>query len=128
MFWKIAFLVFGAVCAVGFASFVGGFTDGDVNDEHVQNALNYAIVEHNKASNDLYLRQKTEVVKVQQQVVSGMKYKITVRMARTSCRKGGAQEQCEVFQDPEMAKPYVCTFSVWSRPWMHFMQLVDTNC
>ncbi|XP_054654744.1 cystatin C (amyloid angiopathy and cerebral hemorrhage) [Dunckerocampus dactyliophorus] len=128
MFWRLVFLISGAVCAVGLDVIVGGFTDVDGNNEQVQNALNFAITEHNKASNDLYLSQKTDVVKVQRQVVSGMKYVITVKLAKTSCRKGGSEERCDIFQDPVMAKPYQCTFTVWSRPWLQSLILTEEKC
>lgn len=65
--WKVAFLVFAAVSAVS-SSMVGGIQDGDPNDEGVRNALNFAVVQHNRASNDIYLSQVAQVVKVQTQV------------------------------------------------------------
>ena len=33
-----------------------------------------------------------------------MKYVITVRMAKTPCRKGSENEVCGIHQDPEMAR------------------------
>lgn len=38
------------------------------------------------------------------QVVSGYKYVITVKLGRTPCRKGSAQEECAIHQDPQMAR------------------------
>lgn len=66
--WKAIFLVFTACFAVGSGFMVGGFQDVDPNDEGVRGALNFAVVQHNRASNDLYLRQVAEVLKVQRQV------------------------------------------------------------
>lgn len=65
--WKVAFLVFAAVSAVS-SSMPGGFQDVNPNDEGVKNALNFAVVQHNRVSNDMYLSQVAEVVKVQSQV------------------------------------------------------------
>lgn len=65
--WKVAFLVFVAVSAVS-SSMPGGYQDVNPNDEGVKNALNFAVVQHNRVSNDLYLSQVAEVVKVQSQV------------------------------------------------------------
>lgn len=68
MMWKMLFPVLAAVFAVGLGAMVGGYQDLDVNDEGAQNALNFAVVEHNRRSNDLFLSQVAEVVKVQRQV------------------------------------------------------------
>ncbi|KAJ4949633.1 hypothetical protein JOQ06_021142 [Pogonophryne albipinna] len=46
---------------------VGGYENIDVNDEGAQNALNFAVVEHNKRSNNMFLSQVAEVVGVERQ-------------------------------------------------------------
>lgn len=68
MIWKIVFPVLAAVFTVGLGAMVGGLRDIDVNDEGVQNALNFAVVQHNRGTNDLYLSEVAEVVKAQSQV------------------------------------------------------------
>ncbi|TDH01104.1 hypothetical protein EPR50_G00176770 [Perca flavescens] len=128
MMWKIVFPVLAAVFAVGLGGLVGGVSDVDINNEDMRNALNFAVVQHNRGSNDLYLSQVAEVVKAQRQVVAGMKYIITVRMAKTPCRKGSENEVCGIYQDQEMARPYQCTFTVWSRPWLNEIQLLKEIC
>lgn len=65
--WKVALFALAAASAVA-STMVGGFQDADPNDEGVKNALNFAVVQHNRASNDIYLSQVAEVVKVQRQV------------------------------------------------------------
>uniref|UniRef100_A0A3Q2XXM9 Zgc:163030 n=1 Tax=Hippocampus comes TaxID=109280 RepID=A0A3Q2XXM9_HIPCM len=114
MILKVVFIFLGVVCAVGLGRLVGGLTDVDVNEEGVQNALNFAISQHNLKTEDPFLRVKTGVVGVKKQIVSGIKYVITVNMTKTNCMKDGT---------PEM--PYQCTFSVWSRPWLSDMQLLE---
>lgn len=66
--WKAIFLVFIAVSAVSSGLMPGGFQDVDPNDEGARYAANFAVVQHNRASNDMYLNQLVEVVKVQRQV------------------------------------------------------------
>ncbi|XP_045925989.1 cystatin C (amyloid angiopathy and cerebral hemorrhage) [Micropterus dolomieu] len=126
--WKIVFTVLAAVLAVGLGGLVGGFQDTDVNDEGLRNALNFAVVQHNRGNNDMYLSQVAEVVKVQRQVVAGSKYIITVRMAKTPCRKDSANEVCAIHEDPAQARPYECTFEVWSRPWLNDIRLLKEEC
>ncbi|XP_078129861.1 cystatin-like [Sander vitreus] len=113
MMWKIVFPVLSAVFGVGLRGLVGDISDVDINNEGLLNALNYAVVQHNQGSNDLYLSQVAEVVKAQRQVVAGMKYVITVRMAKTPCRKGSENEVCAIHQDPAMARLYMSLTVPW---------------
>ncbi|XP_039994885.1 cystatin C (amyloid angiopathy and cerebral hemorrhage) [Xiphias gladius] len=128
MMWKLVFAALAAVFAVGLGGMVGGFQDADVNEAGVQNAINFAVVQHNRGTNDLYLRQVAEVVKVKRQVVAGTKYVITAIMAKTPCRKDLVNEVCAIHQDPQLAQPYQCTFTVWSRPWMNDIKLLNQQC
>lgn len=67
--WKIVFSLLAAVFVVGQgATMPGGRIDIDISDAGAQNALNFAVVQHNKGTNDLFLSQVAEVVKVQSQV------------------------------------------------------------
>uniref|UniRef100_A0A8D3ABW3 Cystatin C (amyloid angiopathy and cerebral hemorrhage) n=1 Tax=Scophthalmus maximus TaxID=52904 RepID=A0A8D3ABW3_SCOMX len=114
--WKLVLPVLAAVLAVGWGGLVGAPSDVDANDAGVQDALNFAVVKHNRGTNDMYLSQVAEVVKVQRQLVSGTKYTITVKMAKTPCRKESANE------------PYECRFVVWSRPWLGDITMLDEKC
>lgn len=70
--WKASVVVLAALVAVavgfGFGSIVGAPASIDVNDEGVQNALNFAVGEHNKRTNDAFLRGVDEVLQVKRQV------------------------------------------------------------
>ncbi|XP_076599676.1 cystatin C (amyloid angiopathy and cerebral hemorrhage) [Chaetodon auriga] len=126
--WKVAFPLLAALFAVGFGGLVGGPQDIDVNDEGLQNALNFAVANHNRQSNDVYLRQVAEVVKAQRQVVTGLKYIITVKMGRTTCRKTNPSEECAVPHDPQQAQLYQCTFTVWARSWLSDIRVLKEEC
>uniref|UniRef100_A0A3P8U1I0 Zgc:163030 n=1 Tax=Amphiprion percula TaxID=161767 RepID=A0A3P8U1I0_AMPPE len=129
MMWKIVvFTVLASVFAVGLGGMVGGFSDVDVNDEGLQNALNFAVVQHNRGTNDLYLSQVEEVVKAQRQVVAGMKYVITVKLAKSTCRKDSANEVCAIQTDQEKTRSYQCKFTVWSRPWINDIRVTKEEC
>ncbi|XP_067092211.1 cystatin C (amyloid angiopathy and cerebral hemorrhage) [Osmerus mordax] len=106
----------------------GGVSDADMNDKSTQDALQFAVVQHNKKTNDMYVSQVAKVIKVQKQVVAGIKYIFTVDMARTSCRKGGAETTCAIHEDPQVARPYQCKFEVWSRPWISDIRVVKNEC
>lgn len=47
---------------------VGGLEDADVNEEGVQQALNFALSEYNKASNDAFHSRAMRVVRARKQV------------------------------------------------------------
>ncbi|XP_040493821.1 cystatin-C isoform X2 [Ursus maritimus] len=49
------------------SSLVGGALDADVNEEGVQQALNFALSEYNKASNDAYHSRAIRVVRARKQ-------------------------------------------------------------
>lgn len=38
------------------------------------------------------------------QLVAGYKYVITVRMAKSQCRKGTSEQVCQISEDPEIAR------------------------
>ncbi|XP_014907219.1 cystatin-like [Poecilia latipinna] len=125
--WKIAFVLLSALAAVE-GSLVGGATDIDIHNDGVQNALNFAVVQHNRRNNDMFLRQAAEVVKAQVQVVAGLKYILTVKMVKTSCRKNTFNQVCDVKSLPADAPTYQCKFTVWSRPWLNDIEMVEEKC
>jgi len=69
MYFKMIVVPFLAVMlAVASAGLIGGPIDADMNDDGAQNALQFAMVQYNKQSNDVFVRQVSEVVNVQKQV------------------------------------------------------------
>uniref|UniRef100_A0A8C1KRC8 Cystatin-like n=1 Tax=Cyprinus carpio TaxID=7962 RepID=A0A8C1KRC8_CYPCA len=113
------------ILAVASAGLTGAPVDADMNDKGVQNALQFAVNTFNRQSNDAFLRQVSEVIKVQKQVVSGLKYIFTVKMGRTSCRKGGVETLCAVHEDPSVTQ---CKITVWSQPWKNFIKVLENTC
>ncbi|XP_038830758.1 cystatin-like [Salvelinus fontinalis] len=126
MNWKIVVPLLAVAFIVTSADGIpGGVVDADMNDPATRDALQFAVAENNKRTNDMYVWQVAKVVKAQEQVVAGMKYIFTVQMARTLCRKGGVKD-CAVHPAP--AETYQCIFEVWSRPWMGASQLIKNVC
>ncbi|XP_007427618.1 cystatin-2-like [Python bivittatus] len=107
----------------------GGLTEASLEDPGVRRALQFAINEYNRASNDMYSSRVSEVVRVQTQVVSGLKYYFTVKVGRTVCRKGVSDlENCALHEGPNLAKTMTCNFEVYSIPWMNSISLQKSNC
>uniref|UniRef100_A0A8C7ZF27 Cystatin domain-containing protein n=1 Tax=Oryzias sinensis TaxID=183150 RepID=A0A8C7ZF27_9TELE len=116
--WKLAFPFLAALLAVGLGRHPDGGMDANANDPDVQTALKVAIDGYNNASPDIYLYKVMTVIRVQKKAVEGYKYIITLRIARTLCRK----------DKPANAHIYRCTFVVWSRPWLNDWQLLEAKC
>ncbi|KAF3842268.1 hypothetical protein F7725_024219 [Dissostichus mawsoni] len=122
MMWKIVLPVLAAVFAVDSSNCSGmSMTKG-------LKMPSTAVVEHNKQSNSMFLSQVAEVVGVKRQLVAGLKYVITVRMGKTPCRKGTANEVCAIHQDPAQALPYQCEFTVLVVPWRNETKMLGQNC
>ncbi|KAL0964820.1 hypothetical protein UPYG_G00329450 [Umbra pygmaea] len=128
MDWRIIVPLLAVSFAAECASMPGGTIDADLNDRGVKNALEFAVVEHNKRTNDMFVWQVSNVVEAKTQVVAGMKYFFTVKMARTQCKKGGVETACSVNNDPQAAAAYECSFEVWSRPWISDIRLLKNTC
>jgi len=63
-----------------------------------------------------------------EQVVAGMKYQLKFKVGETDCLKEMADPSgCKISRQPNHKK-YICTATVWSRPWLpnpEHMQLLD---
>ncbi|XP_042675087.1 cystatin [Centrocercus urophasianus] len=101
----------------------------DENDEGLQRALQFAVAEYNRASNDKYSSRVVRVISAKRQLVSGIKYILEVEIGRTTCPKSSADLQsCEFHDEPEMAKNTTCTFVVYSIPWLNQIKLLKSTC
>ncbi|XP_015686608.1 cystatin-1-like, partial [Protobothrops mucrosquamatus] len=65
----------------------GGLFPASVTDEGVQNAAAFAVEQYNERSNNPNYFKELHIVKAQTQVVSGMKYYLTVDIGKTVCEK-----------------------------------------
>ncbi|XP_073691025.1 cystatin C (amyloid angiopathy and cerebral hemorrhage) [Garra rufa] len=128
MYFKMIVPFLAVILAVANAGMTGGFKDADINEEGVKNALQFAVAQYNRQSNDAYVSEVASVVKARKQVVAGLKYVFTVNMGRTSCRKGGVQNLCTVHEDPSFARVTECNITVWTKPWDNFIKVLENTC
>ncbi|KAF1598104.1 Cystatin, partial [Eudyptes chrysocome] len=99
------------------------------NDEGLQRALQFAMAEYNKASNDMYSSRVVRIISAKRQIVSGIKYIMKVEIGRTTCPKPATDLQSCAFHDaPQMAKHTVCDFVVYTIPWLNQIKLLDSSC
>uniref|UniRef100_A0A670Y2P5 Cystatin n=1 Tax=Pseudonaja textilis TaxID=8673 RepID=A0A670Y2P5_PSETE len=84
---------------------LGGRENASPEEPGVQAALQFAMNEYNRGSNDMYASRVSEVVEAQKQIVAGVKYFFTVRIGRTVCRKGASDlENCAFHDTPKLAQ------------------------
>ncbi|XP_069352253.1 cystatin-C-like [Eulemur rufifrons] len=108
---------------------VGGIEEADVNDEEVQQALDFAIRKYNEESNDVYYSGVRQVVRARQQVVAGMNYFFDVKIGRTTCAKSQPNlDNCPFHEQQRLRRERLCSFEIYSVPWEDSMTLVKSSC
>ncbi|XP_028926920.1 LOW QUALITY PROTEIN: cystatin-like [Ornithorhynchus anatinus] len=126
--------VWGLVCAEGGAEqdrprLLGGALPADENEEGVQRALQFAMGEYNRASNDKYGSRVARLVQAHRQIVAGVKYYLDVEIGRTTCTKSVSDlASCPFHDRPELKKQTFCSFEVLSVPWLSKTKLLKNNC
>ncbi|NWX50979.1 CYT protein, partial [Steatornis caripensis] len=128
----VALLFVGAVLGgEGRPRLVGAPVDIDNanNDEGLQRALQFAMAQYNKASNDMYSSRVVRIIRARRQVVAGIKYIMEVEIGRTTCPKPATDLQNCAFSDaPQMAKRTICNFEVYTVPWLNQIKLLESKC
>ncbi|ETE66625.1 Cystatin-C, partial [Ophiophagus hannah] len=123
-------LLLSCICKQALATrLLGGRENASPEEPDVQAALQFAMNEYNRRSNDMYASRVSEVVEVQKQIVSGIKYYFTVKIGRTVCRKGASGlENCAFHNTPKLAQTMTCTFEVYKVPWRNMISLQKSSC
>ncbi|KAM6366548.1 cystatin-like [Alca torda] len=99
------------------------------NDEGLQRALEFAMAEYNRASNDMYSSRVVRIISAKRQIVAGIKYTIKVEVGRTTCPKPATDLQSCAFHDaPQMSKHTICNFVVYTVPWLNQIKLLESDC
>ncbi|XP_068531858.1 cystatin-like [Anas acuta] len=108
---------------------LGAPEDVAENDKGLQHALQFAMAQYNRASNDMYASRVVRVISAKRQLVSGIKYTIEVEIGRTTCTKAaGDPQSCALHDTPEMSKHTTCNFVVYSIPWLNQIKLLKSSC
>lgn len=81
MFLKVVAPLLAVFLAVASAGLAGGPMEVDLDREDVHNALQFAVAQHNKASNDVFINKVSKVIKAETQVG----YKSASGPARALC-------------------------------------------
>ncbi|XP_008059411.1 cystatin-C-like [Carlito syrichta] len=107
----------------------GGVQDADPEDEQVKHALDFAISEYNKNSDDKYYSRMLKLVGAQEQIVAGMNYFLDVELGRTTCTKSQPHlENCPFHEQPHLKRKAFCSFQIYDVPWLGTMSLMKSSC
>ncbi|XP_006039319.1 cystatin-like [Alligator sinensis] len=131
--WSLQLLLVGLLLAgspaLGGVPMPGGPMNIPVTGAEVQEAARVAVGAFNRDSDSPYIFQAEKVISAQSQVVSGIKYYLTVELEKTQCLKGagGHSQKCALPPTSQQQK-LVCEFQVWSRPWLHDTRVLSQSC
>ncbi|XP_006268149.4 cystatin [Alligator mississippiensis] len=131
--WSLQLLLVGLLLAgspaLGGVPMPGGPMNIPVTDAEVQEAARVAVGAFNRDSDSPYIFQAEKVISAQSQVVSGIKYYLTVELEKTQCLKGaGGHSQTCALPPTSQQQKLMCKFQVWSRPWLHDTRVLSQSC
>ncbi|XP_066243052.1 cystatin-C-like [Saccopteryx leptura] len=107
----------------------GGLSEADVEEEGVKQALKFALSEYNKASNDAFHSRAMRVVRARKQIVAGLNYFLDVEVGRTTCTKSEPNlDTCPFHDQPHLRKKALCSFQIYTVPWMNKTSMVKSSC
>uniref|UniRef100_A0A7N5J9Z5 Cystatin domain-containing protein n=1 Tax=Ailuropoda melanoleuca TaxID=9646 RepID=A0A7N5J9Z5_AILME len=112
----------------------GGLSPRSVTDPDVQKAAAFAVEQYNALSSNARYFKELRIVDAQSQVVAGVKYYLTMELAKTRCEKTVGKskvykeiQNCELLPRAQQEK-LTCHFQVWSRPWLGKTELTKMSC
>lgn len=108
---------------------LGAPQEADATEEGVQRALDFAVSEYNKGSNDAYHSRAIQVVRARKQLVAGINYYLDVEMGRTTCTKSQPNlTNCPFHDQPHLMRKALCSFQIYSVPWKGTHTLTKSSC
>ncbi|KAM6144400.1 cystatin-C-like [Erethizon dorsatum] len=108
---------------------LGGLEEADVQEEGVRRALDFALTEYNKASNDRFHSRARQVLRARKQLVAGVNYFLEVEIGRTTCTKSQPNlADCPFHEEPHLKRNSVCSFQIYTVPWTGKISLTKSSC
>ncbi|XP_075818520.1 cystatin-C-like [Microtus pennsylvanicus] len=108
---------------------LGGLQEANVNEEGVQRAVDFAISEYNKGSNDAYHSRAMQVLRARKQIVAGVNYYLDVMVGRTTCTKSQPNlAECPFHDQPHLMRKTLCSFQIYTVPWEGTHSLTKSSC
>ncbi|XP_053575946.1 cathepsin F [Bombina bombina] len=107
----------------------GSWRELSPGDTEVQRAADLAVREYNRGTEQDVLYRQLRVTEARKQVVSGVKYDLTVLLGRTLCKKEEdvIPENCQL-TGPVQIKGVKCSFSILIAPWRNETKVLSQAC
>jgi hypothetical protein len=112
---------------LGGTRLLGGVQEVNDFDER-KTFANKALEQLEKASNNINARKIVEIVKVEKQIVSGISYTVTMKLAVTECQKGVNVEELTGCKENTDHKRQLCQIKIWEQPWKDFLEIQKLEC
>ncbi|XP_015785521.1 cystatin-1 [Tetranychus urticae] len=116
-----------AICLIGVSeALLGGWRDVDVDNQTVHLLSQMAINHRNSDEDTLYYRKLVNVESARMQVVSGLKYEVTLVIGETHCAKEDeAAMLCQVEPNSLREK---CVYTFWLEAKTQNTNIVTSSC
>ncbi|XP_031833431.2 uncharacterized protein LOC116427339 [Nomia melanderi] len=92
---------------------VGAPESKNINDPEIQRLANKGLQKFSENSEGTNEPMIVEIVEASKQVVSGMLYKIKVKLGTSACPRG-TKDNCQLKEGSDIKE---CLFTIWSQPW-----------
>ncbi|KAM9317353.1 cystatin-like [Gastrophryne carolinensis] len=127
-YWEVSAILVLALFLQVFAQqrrAMGGWFDAKENDKGSQEALKFAQEEFNRLSEHEYITKIQKIIKVKQQVVSGMNYAIEFDATVSPCNPAALDNnQCQEANEQRKR----CSVLVYIVPWKNYKELKNVSC
>nr|CAD7440070.1 unnamed protein product [Timema bartmani] len=111
---------------VGNVGIPGGLTLISTDDPNVQEAASFALSELDHITNSANTQCLVKIKRVHSQVVSGLKYHITLEVGESNSKKNvTSEEPCQLKPNTPTQE---CEVVVWSQPWLNRTELTESSC
>ncbi|XP_036621547.1 cystatin-M [Trichosurus vulpecula] len=110
---------------------LGARTPMSTTHPEVKKAAQYAVETFNRGHNSIYYFRDSKIIKAEKQLVSGIKYYLTMEMGSTECRKdsvaleAGSLAGCPFSTEGEKLQ---CQFEVLVVPWTNETSVQKFSC
>uniref|UniRef100_A0A8C5PTT3 Cathepsin F n=1 Tax=Leptobrachium leishanense TaxID=445787 RepID=A0A8C5PTT3_9ANUR len=118
-----------ALCLLTGALTLGGWKDVYPGEPEVQRLTDTFVREYNRGSNYRNYYRQMHITEARRQLVSGLKYEVTLLLGRTLCKNGADvnPDKCQ-FHETKNIGALKCKFSMLVVPWMNETKILDHKC
>ncbi|ELV12982.1 cystatin-like 1 [Tupaia chinensis] len=105
-----------------------GFQERPMSKNNMNGTLNFFIQAYNNMSNDTYLFRVQKLIQTQMQLTTGVEYLVTVKIARTKCKRNETKDASCPLQSKKLRKTLICKSLIYTVPWINYYQLWNNSC